>query len=48
MASVLCVKRIAYMKYITTFVVSKENDRKERNERKKENENDNDSKSLHS
>ena len=35
MASVLYVKRIACMKYITTFVVSKENDRKERNERKK-------------
>ena len=35
MAGVLYVKRIACMKYITTFVVSKENDRKERNERKK-------------
>lgn len=28
-------KHIAYTKYITTFVMSKENDRKERNERKK-------------
>lgn len=35
MASVLCVKCIACMKYITTFVVSKENDRTKRNERKK-------------
>lgn len=35
MASILCMKRIVRMKYITTFVVSKENDRKERNERKK-------------
>ena len=35
MASILCVKHIVCMKYITTFVVSKENDRKERNERKK-------------
>lgn len=35
MASILCMKCIVHMKYITTFVVSKENDRKERNERKK-------------
>ena len=35
MASILCMKCIVHVKYITTFVVSKENDRKERNERKK-------------
>lgn len=35
MASVLYAKRIAYIKYIATFVMSKENDRKETNEKKK-------------
>ena len=36
------------MKYITTFVVSKENDTTKKKRTKKENENENDSKSLHS
>lgn len=35
MANVLCMKCIACMKYITTFVVSKETEQKETNEKKK-------------
>ncbi len=35
MASILCMKCIAGMKYITTFVVSKETEQKETNEKKK-------------
>lgn len=35
MASILCVKYIARMKYITTFVVSKETEQKETNEKRK-------------
>lgn len=35
MASILCIKRIVYMKYITTFVVSKENDRTKKKRTKK-------------
>lgn len=35
MASILCVKYIAGMKYITTFVVSKETEQKETNEKRK-------------
>lgn len=35
MANVLCMKCIARMKYITTFVVSKETEQKETNEKKK-------------
>ena len=44
MVSILCMKCIVRMKYITTFVMSKE--RQKRNERKKENENDNDRKTT--
>jgi len=35
MANILCVKCIARMKYITTFVVSKETEQKETNEKRK-------------
>lgn len=36
MASILHMKRIACMKYITTFVVSKETEQKETNEKRKQ------------
>lgn len=44
MASILCMKHIVHMKYIATFVMSKERQQKKRT--KKENENDNDRKTT--